>query len=153
MIIALISLDSSAALSLESYDFEQPTFVEPGFVVKDHSLVKHDGLFHIFYIRGNQKTFGHATSEDLVHWTIHDPVLSAGPEPWDSHMIWAPCVFEIMPNSGSFLMYYTGVNNVYAQQTGLATATVLDSWSKATPDLFTPFHGDTSWIHWSETEL
>lgn len=152
MIIVGFSVLSPAVFALESYDFEQPTFVEPGVVVKDHSLIKKDGIFHIFYIRGNQKTFGHATSEDLEHWTILDPVLSAGPELWDNHMIWAPCVFELAPGSDSYLMYYTGVNSVYAQQTGLATATSLDSWSKATPDLFTPFHGDTSWIHWAEDE-
>ena len=150
--VVVLSAPSSAGVALESIDFEQPAFVEPGLVIKDHSLIQKDGLFHIFYIRGNQKTFGHATSEDLVHWTIHDPVLSTGPELWDNYMIWAPCVTEYMPGSGSYLMYYTGVNNVFAQQTGLALASSLDSWDKATPDLFTPFHGDTSWMHWSEDE-
>ena len=150
--VTAFSLLSSPVFALESFDFEEPTFVEPGFIIKDHSLIQIDGLFHIFYIRGNQKTFGHATSEDLIHWTIHDPVLSAGPELWDNYMIWAPHVFEYSPGSGSYLMYYTGVNDVFAQQTGLALASSLDSWSKATPDLFTPFHGDTSWMHWSEDE-
>jgi hypothetical protein len=152
IMIVSISILSGAVYSLEIFDFEQPVFAEPGVIVKDHSLIQEDGLFHIFYIRGDEETFGHATSEDLVHWTIHDPVLSTGPEAWDHNMIWAPCVIEQTPGSGSYLMYYTGVNPMFAQQTGLATASSLDSWSKATPDLFTPFHGDTSWIHWAEDE-
>ncbi len=152
MRISAIHIMSGAAVSLESIDFEQPVFVDPGLAIKDHAFIQQDGLFHLFYIRGNQKTFGHATSEDLVHWTIHDPALSAGPDPWDNNMIWAPCIVEYIQGSDSYLMYYTGVNSMFAQQTGLALASSLDSWSKATPDLFTPFHGDPSWIHWSEDE-
>jgi hypothetical protein len=55
-----------------------------------------------------------------------------------------------MPGSGNYLMYYTGVNSYVAQQTGLALASDLYSWAKATPDIFTPFHGDTAWMHWAE---
>lgn len=133
-----------------SFDFEGPVFFEPGILVKDHALIHRDGLYHIFYIRGDEKTFGHATSPDLRHWTLLEPVLQAGPDPWDERMIWAPCIVDGLSDTGYLLMYYTGVNSSVAQQTCLAIATSPDSWAKAPPELFTPFHGDTSWTEWSE---
>jgi hypothetical protein len=133
-----------------SFDFEGPVFMEPGSIIKDHSLIHHNGLYHIFYIHGDQKTFGHATSPDLRHWTLLEPVLQAGPEPWDEKMIWAPCIVDAVTETGYLLMYYTGVNNQISQQTCLAVATSPDSWTKAPTELFAPFHGDTTWTEWSE---
>ena len=54
--------------------------VQPGQIVKDHTLVEAAGdTFHLFYIKADEtlpeaqraKTLGHATSTDLVHWTHH----------------------------------------------------------------------------------
>ena len=50
---------------------------------KDFTMVKRDGVYHLFFIRNNsslpfsqtQKDFGHATSEDLYIWTQQPPVL------------------------------------------------------------------------------
>lgn len=148
-LLLTMSLCSGADAGV-SFDFEQPVLVDPGFTIKDHSLVYRNGRYHIFYIRGDEKSFGHASSPDLKHWTLHDTVLYTGPEEWDERMIWAPCIVDARSEIGYELMYYTGVNNQVAQRVCLALGTSIESWFKAPVDLFTPFHGDTSWTLWSE---
>ena len=148
--LLLVLLLHSHAGAGVNFDFEQPVLFEPGYVLKDHSLVYRNGLYHIFYIKGDQTTFGHASSPDLRHWNILDPVLYTGPEEWDERMIWAPCIVDARAETGYDLMYYTGVNQPVAQRVCLALGTSMDSWFKAPIELFTPFHGDTSWTAWSE---
>ncbi|HER43825.1 MAG TPA: hypothetical protein ENO08_05145, partial [Candidatus Eisenbacteria bacterium] len=133
-----------------AFDFEQPVLVDPGFTIKDHSLVYRESRYHIYYIRGDERSFGHASSPDLKHWTLHDTILYTGPESWDERMIWAPFIVDTRNVLGYDLMYYTGVNNRIAQRVCLALGTSPQSWYKAPVDLFVPFHGDTSWIAWSE---
>ncbi|UCF04341.1 MAG: family 43 glycosylhydrolase [bacterium] len=132
------------------YDFEQTVFIEPFKIVKDHALVQRNGTFHLYYIRHTQQSFGYATSPDLRHWTIHDPVLETGPEEWDCYNIWAPCIVEYPNFPHYLLMYYTGVNDSIAQRTCLALTRIPSLWTKASTALFTPFHGDTSWTLWRE---
>ncbi|MBN1884535.1 MAG: family 43 glycosylhydrolase [Candidatus Krumholzibacteriota bacterium] len=134
------------------YDFEQAVFADPGFIVKDHSLVCIDGLWHLYYIRGDQTSFGHATSADLVVWKIHDTLLETGPGDEDAFQIWAPCVVAFPPAEGYWLMYYTGANWSAAQRVCLAISIGPDAWTKALPQRFTPFHGDTSWTRWHADE-
>jgi len=76
-------------------------------------------------------------------------VLYTGPEEWDERMIWAPCIVDARAETGYELMYYTGVNMPVAQRACLALGTSPDSWFKAPVEMFTPFHGDTSWTAWS----
>jgi len=145
----IISLQSNAGAGV-TFDFEQPVLIDPGYTIKDHSLVYRDGRYHIFYIRGDQRSFGHASSLDLKHWTFHETVLYTGPEEWDEWMIWAPCIVDTRNILGYDLMYYTGVNNHIAQRVCLALGSSVDTWYKAPAELFTPFHGDTSWTAWDE---
>lgn len=146
--ILLLHSDPQAGVS---FDFEQAVVYDPGYVIKDHALVYRYGRYHIFYIRGDEKSFGHASSPDLKHWTYHDTVLYTGPEEWDERMIWAPCIVDARGEIGYDLMYYTGVNMPVAQRVCLAyTSGQVDSWTKAPVEMFTPFHGDTSWCDWSE---
>ncbi len=147
-----IDIHSTGNRMLE-IDFEGPVFEDPGYQVKDHSLIKKDGLFHIYYIRGNGKTFGHATSPDLRHWTIDQPVLETGPEEWDSNWIWAPHVVPSCCDPGYYYMYYTGVTPEVTQRTCLAYTTGdLRDWIKPPLIMFEPFHPDTSWAMWREGE-
>jgi hypothetical protein len=148
--LLLILLLYSNTGAVESFDFEQPILVDWGYPVKDHSLVYRNGVYHIFYIRGDETSFGHASSPDLKHWTFHDTVLYTGPEEWDERMIWAPCIVDARSELGYELMYYTGVNMPVAQRVCLALGTSIDSWFKAPVELYAPFHGDTSWTAWSE---
>jgi len=149
LLILILLLHSNADADV-SFDFEQPVLFDRGYVMKDHSIVYRNGLYHIFYIRGDEKSFGHASSPDLKHWTFHDTVLYTGPEEWDERMIWAPCIVDARAETGYELMYYTGVNTPVAQRACLALGSSIDSWFKAPTELFTPFHGDTSWSAWSE---
>jgi hypothetical protein len=113
-----------------------------------------DGVFHIFYIVANERNFGHATSTDLVRWTFHEPVLSKGdPGDWDSRDIWAPCIVPLEGADGFYLMFYTGVDEVPVQRTGLAYSTGdLSQWTKAGEELIEPFACDSTWCSWAVDE-
>jgi hypothetical protein len=153
LLLATLTLNvTHASGAMETFDFEGPVFIDHGYSVKDHSLVLVDGTYHLFYIRGNAKSFGYATSSDLRRWIIHGTVLAAGPEPFDANQIWAPCVVRYPHHPWRYLMYYTGVNQHIAQRTCLALAMDPSIWHKASTDLFVPFHGDTAWLHWNENE-
>jgi hypothetical protein len=148
LIISMILSPAGSSKALIAFDFEQPYFREPGVVVKDHSLVREGSTYHLFYLRGNPAVnLGHATSEDLVHWNIEAPVLLVQPGTWDGYAIWAPDI--ILTPQDYYFMYYTGVNNSGSQQTGLAFASDLYSWTKLT---WPVYHPDPSWALWSETE-
>lgn len=109
----------------------------PGEYVTDFCIVKRDGLFHLFHIRGERWTWpvgyreldlGHATSTDLRTWKPHEPVLPAGPVgAWDECGNWAPDMIEV---DGTYYCYYTGSDTNNNQAIGLATSTDLFHWEK-----------------------
>jgi hypothetical protein len=107
---------------------------------KDFTLVKHEGLYHIFYIRADHslppdstaRDFGHAVSPDLWYWTQYPPVLPARDTSWDRSQVWAPSIVE---RDGVFYMFYTGVSTIPGvvngwQSLGLATSTDLFTWNR-----------------------
>jgi hypothetical protein len=121
----------------------------PGLPVrpKDFTLVKHDGLYHLFYIRHNvqlptnetENDLGHATSPDLWNWTQAPPVLAARPDNWDRSQIWAP---SIVQKDSVFYMFYTGVSTIpdttqLWQRVGVATSTDLLEWTRLDSPVFT----------------
>jgi beta-fructofuranosidase len=108
---------------------------------KDFTLVKKDGVYHLFYIRHNdllppwatENDFGHATTTDLYHWTQLPPVLGVGPGTWDNLHVWAP---HVVSWGGLYWMFYTGVTEapgqfVDSQRTGTAFSTDLMTWTRA----------------------
>ena len=149
---ALVVLGGVRTSAQISFDFEQTVFSKPGETVKDHALISVDGTYHIYYTTGNGQSLGYATSPDLRHWTYRDDIIQAGPASWDGRGVWAPSVAFYPYGPGYYLLYYTGVNGVFAQRTCLAMSHVLYKWHKAPELLFTPFHGDTLWIRWNEAE-
>jgi hypothetical protein len=133
--------------ALVNFDFEQKYFVEFGPEVKDHSIVRAGGVYHLFYLRGNPAVdIGHATSPDLIHWELCPPVLYVEPGTWDGYALWAPQLLWD-PNSSTWVMYYTGVNAVGCQQTGMAASIDLYAWVKLPGPVY---HPDPSWALWSE---
>jgi predicted GH43/DUF377 family glycosyl hydrolase len=135
------------AFPLVKFDFEQKFFVEFGVEVKDHSLLRVDGVYHLFYLRGNPAVnIGHATSTDLIHWQLQPPVLNVVAGAWDGLAMWAPQVIRLP--DGNFLMYYTGVNSYGCQQTGAAFSVDLYAWTKVPWPIY---HPDASWAQWGET--
>lgn len=118
----------------------------PGWRSKDFSIVKRDGLYHIFWTRTSiqdpngvtETAFGHATSWDLYNWTQRDSVIPIRPGNWDNHRVWAPHVVEV---SGVWYMFYTGVTQVpgayaFHQRTGLAVSTDLETWNRFDQPIF-----------------
>ncbi len=94
------------------------SYAPPGEYIKDHTIVFHDGRYHLFSISGtagyyhgytgNEETISWSISRDLVEWKFRGHVLHAsGWEGFfDQHEIWAP--FCIKTPAG-FLMFYTGI--------------------------------------------
>jgi len=154
-IAAAAALAPGIARSAVAYDFEGPVYHRPGEIVKDHSLIRIGDTYHLYFIvvgtRG-EKSFGHATSPDLRHWTRLPDVLFAGPETWDATVIWAPTVVRYALDPRYFIMYYTGVNTYYAQRMSFALTSDLNTFYKAPSTSYPPFHGDTSWMYWYENQ-
>ncbi|MCX5754414.1 MAG: family 43 glycosylhydrolase [Candidatus Krumholzibacteria bacterium] len=149
-VAAAIACAPATLRAAVAFDFEGPVFYEPGEIVKDHALILVNDTFRLYYITTSQRSFGYATSSDLRHWTRRRDALRAGPDEWDSLAIWAPSIASYPYGPGYYLMFYTGVNAAVAQRTCLAMSHVPDRWSKASSILFTPFHGDTTWMAWRE---
>jgi hypothetical protein len=147
VIVAVVAFMTPAPSSaaMVRYDFEQALFSDHPQPVLDHCVVEQDGVYHLFYLRGNPAVnIGHATTTDFVHWNLETPVLSLGT--WDSKALWAPFVMPL-PSEG-WAMYYTGVNLLNAQQTGMALSSDLATWFKWPP---TPvYHPDPLWAEWTE---
>ena len=142
--MAVRALVPTIASAMVRYDFEGPYFSEPGQPVLDHCVVQQNGVYHLFYLRGSPAVnIGHATTIDFVHWELLPPLLAPGT--WDSKALWAPYVIPL--TTGGWAMYYTGVNLLNAQQSGLATSTSLFNWSKW-PDPV--YHPDPVWAEWTE---
>lgn len=109
----------------------------PGEYVTDFCIVRREGLYHLFHIRGERWTWpvgyreldlGHATSTDLRTWTPHPPVLPAGPAgAWDECGNWAP---DIIEKDGRYYCFYTGSDRNNNQAIGLATSPDLFEWEK-----------------------
>jgi hypothetical protein len=145
-------------------DFEAPIFAEaPNLYAKDHTLIQHDdGVFHLFYasgnagegwnLPGNEINIGHATSTDLIHWSIHPRILPIDlTHNWKNRNVWAPHVIaadiQIGPTVWPYLMSYTGVNLDRNQQIGLAVSADLFNWT----DLSVQdgaFRPNSNWAAW-----
>lgn len=135
--LALLALLVTAAFATPAL----ASWMVPGLPIrpKDFALLKHDGLYHIFYIRANRDlpdssevNFGHAVSKDLWYWTQYPPVVQAGASSWDSSQVWAPSMVE---RDGVFYMFYTGVCTIPGvlgcwQSIGIATSTDLMEWNR-----------------------
>lgn len=93
-------------------------YAPPGEYTKDHTLLFHDGWWHLFSIsgtrgyyhgyNGNEETFSWSISRDLVNWEFRGHVMhpSQRPGTFDQHEVWAPHCFKA---NGRFYMFYTGV--------------------------------------------
>jgi len=125
---------------------------------KDFTLVKKDGVYHLFYIRHNdlmppwatENDFGHAISTDLYHWTQLPPVLGLVPGAWDNLYVWAP---HVVSWGGVWWMFYTGVTDNgtsfrNTQRLGAAVSTDLMHWTR-TPELPVWSTASAPWAWWA----
>lgn len=93
-------------------------YAPPGEYVKDHTLLYHDGWWHLLSISGtrgyshlysgNEETISWSISRDLVNWEFRGHVLHASLREgeFDQHEVWAPFC---MKADGRFLLFYAGV--------------------------------------------
>jgi hypothetical protein len=157
LVAALAGVGGSArdSFAMQRFDFDQRYFIQPGFVVKDHTLVQApDDSLHLFYIKANDtlpesqraKALGHAVSTDLAHWSFRPDVIRVVPNTWEESFVWAP---HIVQEDGLYFMFYTGVNRHYAQAIGVAASFDLYHWIKYLENpVYTP---STSWASWNSS--
>lgn len=128
----------------------RPALLGDSLAVIDHGIVVDDaGRLHCFWTRGTDwlhgegVDFGHASSADLVDWSLHGPVdlRTAGVD-----RMWAP---QVVREDGRWCMYFTGVElggrearNV--QRIFLSRSDDLFEWSVPEPVL-EPRHPDLAW--------
>lgn len=101
-----------------------------------------DGLEHLFFLSAPRSlaeeglrhwhvTIGHATSTDLVDWTVHDDAFGPGPEgAFDDYTTWTG---SIVRHDGRWRMLYTATNRAEdgkVQRVGLATSDDLSTWER-----------------------
>jgi hypothetical protein len=110
----------------------------PGGYVKDFSIFKHEGRYHLFHIdgrgaercveTGNEISFGHASSADLQHWIRHKMPVAVGDKPWDNEHVWAPFVTEW---NDRFYMFYMASGKNTDGVLASASSDDLETWTKA----------------------
>jgi len=79
---------------------------------------------------GLNGAIGYATSTDGITWTKYsgNPVLQLGPPgSWDASWIVCPCVIS---DTGSYKMWYTGIDDDDIYRIGYATSTDGITWTK-----------------------
>lgn len=131
-----------ALLALALPGIARAAYMIPGGNIrpKDFTLVKKDGVYHLFYTLNDvslpaaltQNKLGHAISMDLYHWSQLPTVLPADPGGWDNLHVWAP---SIVARDSVWWMFYTGVSSVPGQyngtqRVGLAVSSDLNVWTR-----------------------
>jgi len=137
-------------------------FTEPGKYTNNHTLLKNDGKYYLYYVTGelnpeledvkyfgfrlnnNEKGINLAVSSDLVTWDLKGEVFHIPENSWDCRVIWSPYIFE---NEGKYYMYYTGCNRQLTQRIGVAASDDLINWERKENAVVVP---DTSWAYWNE---
>jgi hypothetical protein len=129
-----------------------------GYRPKDFTLVKKDGVYHLFYIRHNDNLppwateidFGHATSTDLYHWTQLPPVLPLDPTGWDNFHVWAP---HVVYWDGLWWMFYTGLTDRPGyrdtQRIGAAVSSDLMTWNRVVAQPVWSTQNAPAWAWWA----
>ncbi|MGD8396433.1 MAG: hypothetical protein PVF43_13275, partial [Candidatus Eiseniibacteriota bacterium] len=161
--ITAAGLASEVGAALPDEDFEQLYFEEaPDRYAKDQTLIEIDGTYHLFYVSGSpdggwavpgdEVAFGHATSTDLEHWTVHGPVLGIDPQNgWKARNVWAPHVVATdLPFAGTnwaYVMAYAGVDSSYNQRIGFAASDDLFAWTDLSV-ANAAYHPDPNWADW-----
>jgi len=100
-----------------------------------NGLIKHDGEYHVFYQYNpggpfhNAIHWGHAVSDDLVHWEDRPVALAPDPDGPDRDGCWSGCT--VIDTDGTPTLLYTGGRG-RDQLPCLATTDDpgLDSWAK-----------------------
>ena len=98
----------------------------------DTWMFHYKGTFHLYYLQNvgdkGWKQIGHATSEDLLHWSEQEPALVSGEgDAWDSGALGTGMTFC---DSKKFYMTYCGLEKGLPQRIGIASSDDLFHWVK-----------------------
>ena len=76
-----VGAESGTATSMPTYHFTSPTGKDC-MPFDPNGAIYHRGRYHLGYIYQDEGKhyWGHASSADLLRWTVHPPMLSPGPE-------------------------------------------------------------------------
>jgi beta-fructofuranosidase len=109
------------------------------------SWIADDGdLYHLFFLkapralkdpalRHTSATIGHATSIDLMHWTVRGDALRPAAHRWDDLALWTGSVLR--GDDGIWRLYYTALTSgrgygVRDQRIGMAESEDLSRWRR-----------------------
>lgn len=110
----------------------------------DYWLVRSGGQWHVFFLQAPKSlvdpdlrhfsaTVGHATSNDLKHWSHLGTCFAPAPAPaWDDMAIWTGSVVQ-HEATGLWHFFYTGINHAERgrrQRIGHATSSNLHRWQR-----------------------
>lgn len=146
-------------------------FVPIGSDLRDFTVVRDRGRYHVFYIDirhgkhsrrpDNPFFISHASTRDFMAWDVHDPALQAVAGTWEAGRVGAPYVFAVNRSKGldaiagmpvRFVMIYTGLSKRLCQSLGMAFSNDLVYWVRYdTNPIFQPDH--LPWAHWSRDRL
>jgi beta-fructofuranosidase len=127
--------------------------------VWDSWYVTDNSLHHAFFLRAarslgepglrhHHASIGHATSNDLTAWTVHDDALRASTSPsWDDQALWTGCVVR---GPHEWIMFYTGISRgdrCAVQRIGAALSEDLHTWRRLGDDPLV-----TADARWYETD-
>ena len=110
-----IALDALTKRSAFASDWQRPTyhFLPPaGWMNDPNGVIQWNGRYHLFYqhnpleAKWGPPHWGHAVSQDLVHWQDQPPAIWPDMPPVDDGGCWSGCMVN---DNGTPTMVYTGV--------------------------------------------
>lgn len=119
-------------------DFLKDGFAPAGMTTTDFTVIRHEGVFHCFGTGacgdaftnwpGQHDHVYHATTPDLVNWTVHGKAVWPHPDhDYECAKIWPPFVFR---HDGRFAMVYCGLDLDNCQCLCLAFSDDLFRWRR-----------------------
>src|SRR5206468_2642303 len=91
-----------------------------------------------------ETTFGHAWSQDLIHWAVDTLAFAVDSTAWNVQHVWSP---SIVRHGSKHYLFYTGVDAHDDQRIGYASTDLLDTtdtvWDPARVMVWEA--GDTKW--------